>query len=217
MTDAPTEYACADRLPGQGRVARRRRALPDDGRAVADLRRGAGRSAGGSPRALARSGVRPGDKVAILSANDPIAFSCVFGIARAGAVWCPINPRNEAAENRELLELFDCTCLLFQAAFAPLVEQDPRPAAAADHAGLPRRRRRARPVAGGVAATACRAVAERRRAARRRRRCSSAPAGRPGRPKGVMLTGRNLETMSALTLMGYPFDGPAGRTWRWRR
>ena len=38
-----------------------------------------------------------------------MAFTCVFGIARPGAVWCPINPRNEAAENRELLDLFDCT------------------------------------------------------------------------------------------------------------
>ena len=35
-------------------------------------------------RALARSGIRPGDKVAILSGNDPVAFSCVFGISRAG-------------------------------------------------------------------------------------------------------------------------------------
>src|SRR5437016_8800811 len=73
--------------------------------------------------ALHRSGVRSGEKVAILSANDPIAFACVFGISRAGAVWCPINPRNEAAENRELLDLMDCTCLIFQQAFAPLVEQ----------------------------------------------------------------------------------------------
>ena len=72
-------------------------------------------------RALRRSGVRPGDKVGILSGNDPVAFACVFGIARRGAVWCPINPRNEAEENRELLDLFDCTCLIFQSAFAPLV------------------------------------------------------------------------------------------------
>ncbi len=43
--------------------------------------------------------------------------------AGPAAVWCPINPRNEAAENRELLELFDCTVLLFQASFAPLVAQ----------------------------------------------------------------------------------------------
>ena len=56
-----------------------------------------------------------------MSANDPVAFSCVFGISRAGAVWCPVNPRNEAAENRDLLDLFDCRCLIFQAAFAPLV------------------------------------------------------------------------------------------------
>ena len=73
--------------------------------------------------ALAGQGVRPGDTVAILSGNDPVAFTCVFGISRAGAVWCPINPRNEAAENRELLDLFDCTALIFQSSYAELVEQ----------------------------------------------------------------------------------------------
>ena len=31
--------------------------------------------------------------------------------------------------------------------------------------------------------------------------------GTTGRPKGVMLTGTNLETMTALTLMSYPFEG----------
>ena len=31
--------------------------------------------------------------------------------------------------------------------------------------------------------------------------------GTTGRPKGVMLTGTNLETMTAITLMGYPFEG----------
>ena len=72
-------------------------------------------------RALVRSGARPGDAVAVLSGNDPTSFACVFGIARAGAVWCPVNPRNEAAENRDLLDFFDCRCLIFQAAFAPLV------------------------------------------------------------------------------------------------
>ena len=71
--------------------------------------------------ALDRSGIAAGDKVAILSANDPLAFSCVFGISRAAAVWCPVNPRNEAAENRDLLDFFDCRCLIFQAAFGPLV------------------------------------------------------------------------------------------------
>ena len=73
--------------------------------------------------ALARSGISPGDKVGILSSNNAMAFACVFGIARRGAVWCPINPRNEAAENRELLDLFGCRALVFQSSFAGLVEQ----------------------------------------------------------------------------------------------
>ena len=155
-------------------------------------------------RALDRSGVRPGDKVAILSANDPIAFSCVFGISRAGAVWCPVNPRNEAAENRDLLDFFDCRCLIFQAAFAPLVAKIlpdlPKLATLVCLDGEPPERHALRPVD--------------------RPRLPAEPwqaeppddmvmlvgtGGTTGRPKGVMLTGHNIETMSALTLMSYPF------------
>ena len=156
-------------------------------------------------RALRRSGIAAGGKVAILSANDPIAFSCVFGIARAGAVWCPINPRNEAAENRELLNAFDCTCLIYQKAFAPLVEQilpglpklttvvclDESTGTATSFqewiADLPGGPWEADPVDDLAMIVGT--------------------GGTTGRPKGVMLTGRNLETMTALTLMGYPFRG----------
>ena len=74
-------------------------------------------------RGLANSGVAAGEKVAILSGNDPIAFACVFGISRAGAVWCPINPRNEAAENQFILDGFDCSLLLFHSSFAPMVDK----------------------------------------------------------------------------------------------
>ena len=74
-------------------------------------------------RRLAESGIAAGDKVAILAANDPVAFSCVFGISRAGAVWCPINPRNEANENRYILDNFDCRFLIFHSAFAEMVEK----------------------------------------------------------------------------------------------
>jgi len=162
--------------------------------------------------ALARCGVAPGQSVAILSANDPTSFTCVFGISRAGAVWCPINPRNEAAENRELLDLFDCTALLFQASFAPLVEaiapqlrklsllvcldgdadgalsweqflQGPD---RSDQINGPN------PVAESGVADLAMIVGT---------------GGTTGRPKGVMLTNANLETMTALTLMGYPFRG----------
>ncbi len=157
-------------------------------------------------RALRRSGVRPGDKVGILSGNDPTAFSCVFGIARAGAVWCPINPRNGASENRELLELFDCAALIFQPAFDDLVAEI-APA-------LPELRTLVRlgPDGGGAAAFDGWLAAA----------AGDPPAeadqpgeivalvgtgGTTGRPKGVMLTDRNLESMTALTLMSYPFEG----------
>jgi fatty-acyl-CoA synthase len=156
-------------------------------------------------RALDRSGIRPGDKVAILSANDPIAFTCVFGISRAGAVWCPINPRNEAAENRDLLDFFDCSCLIYQAAFEPLVAQI--------IADLPKLTTlicldTATPTAtwfqdwvSGVPADPWTAEPVDDIA------MIVGTGGTTGRPKGVMLTGRNLETMSAITLMSYPFHG----------
>jgi fatty-acyl-CoA synthase len=156
-------------------------------------------------RALAGSGVRPGDKVAILSANDPVAFSCVFGITRAGAVWCPVNPRNEAAENRELLDLFDCSCLIFQAAFEPLVTQI--------LPGLPKLTtlvcldRESGPAVSFAAWLDGHAAEPYEASPPDDTALIVGTGGTTGRPKGVMLTGRNIETMSALTLMGYPFTG----------
>jgi len=157
-------------------------------------------------RSLAASGVPAGGKVAILSANDPDAFTCVFGISAAGAVWCPINPRNEAAENRDLLDLFDCEVLIFQQAFSPLVE--------AIRGDLPRVHTLVcldGDAPGALGWSEFLALGE------------TAPVSLPtadddlamivgtggttGRPKGVMLTNANLETMTALTLMGYPFRG----------
>ena len=156
-------------------------------------------------RGLQRAGIGVGDKVAVLSSNDAAAFACVFGISRAGGVWCPVNPRNEASENGFVLDAFDCACVIFHSAYAAMVEQM--------RAGLPK-----------VRAWVCIDSAT-----------SFAPSldqwlagasddavqieaiddivmiagtgGTTGQPKGVMLTGHNLETMSALTLMGYPFDG----------
>ncbi|WP_433566888.1 acyl-CoA synthetase [Nocardia sp. CA-151230] len=158
--------------------------------------------------ALAAHGIAAGDKVAILSANDPTAFTCVFGISRAGAVWCPINPRNAAAENSELLDLFECSLLLFQATFAPLVESI--------RAALPHLRTlvciddevewalgwQEFLAAGGDPVD---------RHAPDDLAMIAGTGGTTGRPKGVMLTGTNIETMTAITLMSYPWPPGGGR------
>jgi fatty-acyl-CoA synthase len=160
-------------------------------------------------RALAASGIRPGDKVAILSGNDPVAFGCVFGISRAGAVWCPVNPRNEAAENRELLDLFDCRALIFAPAFGPLV--------AKIAAGLPKLETLVCLEAGDGDGGVSGAVGFGAWVAGHGDGPWQADpvddvvmiagtGGTTGRPKGVQLTGRNIEAMTALTLMSYPFD-----------
>jgi fatty-acyl-CoA synthase len=162
-------------------------------------------------RALARSGIRPGDKVAILSGNDPVAFSCVFGISRAGATWCPVNPRGEAAENQELLDLLDCRALLYAPAFAPLV--------AKITPGLPQLETLVRLTAGDTDAGVKGAVGfgEWVSGLPDDPWQAAAPAddvvmiagtgGTTGRPKGVQLTGHTIEAMTALTLMSYPFRG----------
>jgi acyl-CoA synthetase (AMP-forming)/AMP-acid ligase II len=156
-------------------------------------------------RGLQRSGIAAGDKVAVLSSNDATAFACVFGLARAAAVWCPVNPRNEASENRFVLDAFDCAGLLFHSAYAPMVEKM--------RAGLPKVRLLVcidQPCAfapsldqwlEGVSAERVDVPAIDDLA------MIAGTGGTTGKPKGVMLSGRNLETMSALTLMGYPFDG----------
>ncbi len=156
-------------------------------------------------RALQRAGIGPGDKVAVLSGNDATAFACVFGIARAGAVWCPVNPRNEVAENRFVLDAFDCAALIYHSAYEAMVEQM--------RAELPKLRLlvcldRDSPLGPSLAAwlagvdDAPLQVAPVDDLA-----MIAGTGGTTGRPKGVMLSGRNLETMSALTLMGYPFNG----------
>lgn len=171
-----------------------------ESRTYAEVQRLSMRIAG----ALHGAEIGEGDRVAVLSANDPLALTCVFGISRAGAVWCPVNPRNEAAENRQLLDMFGCRCLFFQARFAALVERirDELPElttlvcldGAVDGAVTfdewVERNYRLPDAVSRAGDQLC---------------MLAATGGTTGMPKGVRLTGTNMATATSMTLMSYPF------------
>ena len=71
---------------------------------------------------LAASGVTPGSTVAVLSATDPLALTCVLGAGRAGAAWVLVDPEDASAEE-VLQELGGCSALLFRTTAAPLARQ----------------------------------------------------------------------------------------------
>lgn len=148
-------------------------------------------------RALARDGILSGSHIAILSGNDPVAFACVFAISRAGCVWCPVNPRNEADENALILDSFDCDVLFYHGNFAALVaEMRPR---------LPKLRLLVclddledwlADVSDDVAHAPPPSTV-----------MLPSTGGTTGTPKGVMLSAANLEAMAAAVLMRFPFEG----------
>jgi amino acid adenylation domain-containing protein len=80
--------------------------------------------------ALLESGVRPGDRVAILTARSLAAYVGVVAALRAGCVYVPLNKRFPAARNRTMLELSGATALIIDGdgcrRFADLVTEPPQ-------------------------------------------------------------------------------------------
>lgn len=66
---------------------------------------------------LARRGFGPGMKGAVWSLNSAVAFIAAIGLLRAGGVWIPVNPRNSARDNVEILVRFGCEAIFFQETF----------------------------------------------------------------------------------------------------
>ena len=54
--------------------------------------------------ALAALGVRPGDRVAWMSANHPSALETLFACGQLGAIWVPVNARLTAPEAQYILQ-----------------------------------------------------------------------------------------------------------------
>lgn len=63
-----------------------------------------GRMSAAFAAALAARGLGPGTRVAVMMANSPQTLGVLFGIARAGAVWIPVNARQRGEGLRYVLE-----------------------------------------------------------------------------------------------------------------
>jgi acyl-CoA synthetase (AMP-forming)/AMP-acid ligase II len=73
--------------------------------------------------ALLASDLEHGAKGAVLAGNDPISWTCVLGLWRAGMAWVPVNARNPMPSNAKMLDAFDCEVLFFQSMFAPVIDE----------------------------------------------------------------------------------------------
>ena len=63
-------------------------------------------------------GFETGQHGAVYSNNSAIAFIAALGIVRAGGVWIPINARNSASDNTQIMQALDCDALFFQQQFS---------------------------------------------------------------------------------------------------
>lgn len=71
--------------------------------------------------ALARLGVKKGDRVALYMTNRPEYVISVYGIARLGAVFTPMNPTYKEAEIEHQLNDAEASVLVVQESLYPLV------------------------------------------------------------------------------------------------
>ena len=148
-------------------------------------------------RSRGRLGLRPGDRVALAMTNNPEYLAILFAIWRAGLVAVPANAKLHARELAYIVE--DCGAQ-----------------------ALPRNRRHRGPLAGDAAGSTRLVVLETRIGA-----ISSPPipadvadrrpddlawifytSGTTGKPKGAMLSHRNLMTMAVGYLADIDFLSP---------
>ncbi|MFA7503926.1 MAG: AMP-binding protein [Burkholderiaceae bacterium] len=169
------------------RAARRwpgRPAIYSGTEAVHDYRDFAAQAAVNARRLVADHGLRPGERVGLFMRNHPFYLVWMHAAWWAGLVVVPINAKLHAAEAAWILDDADCgVCIADAGHGAALLEAGVAPHRILDSAQL----------AGGGFANGFEAPAER------------APgdlawlfytSGTTGRPKGVMLSHRNLQSMS---------------------
>jgi acyl-CoA synthetase (AMP-forming)/AMP-acid ligase II len=152
-------------------------------------------------------GFAPGAKGAVLSPNDPIAFGCALSILRAGGAWVPVNPKNGVEEHVHVLGEFDCEVLFYHSALQPVVDQIlERVPGIRNYLCVDT------PVAGRPSvsewATQLPEVEVPLACDPERLAMLVGTGGTTGKPKGVMLSNRNVETFCAATMAAMPYTEP---------
>ena len=66
---------------------------------------------------LLAAGLKRGAKAAVYSPNHAAAYACLMGIVRAGVTWAPVNARNALEENLYILGNTDVEFLFYHSSF----------------------------------------------------------------------------------------------------
>src|SRR4051795_9659619 len=75
--------------------------------------------AGAFADALQRRGLKQGERVAVMLDNSPDHLAVIFGLAKAGMVWVPVNTRLKGDGLAYILDHSAPSLLLAEAALAP--------------------------------------------------------------------------------------------------
>ena len=73
-------------------------------------------------RALVNGGLQQGERVAVMLENSPDHLAVIFGLAKAGMVWVPVNTRLRGRGLAYILEHSAPGLVLAEAAFGPVLE-----------------------------------------------------------------------------------------------
>lgn len=156
---------------------------------------------------LSDLGVVRESKCAVLSRNDPRAFTALLGILKAQGTWVPLNVGNGTEENLYILDFFDVEVLFYQKEFEDFAQLV--------RTRLPRVKSFICVDAPGEQGPALEEWAARQKADPiylswdPGAMCMlRGTGGTTGRPKGVMNTNRNFEVTIANYLAGLRFDAP---------
>src|SRR3954463_3527390 len=151
---------------------------------------------------LLAAGLERGDKVAVYSPNHAMAYAALLGIQRAGLIWAPVNARNAIEENLYILDNTDVAFLFYHSSFEQYL---PRIRGACP--GIRTFLCLDAPQFADWLTTHDGAVPD----------LPDAPdevailissGGTTGRPKGVQITNRVIETMNAIFWATMPIEGP---------